>query len=213
MSAHLGYDTDKRIIYVTTTPTVGELTLNVKVDIYSDMKEDWQSDSDLGKLKFPLSEPVGGNVTKPPTTISPYYFLKYGWIMRPYEADHTLYLENGYLLVDGGGNPWIKTLGGYTVNIRDTVPADAYSVPGEGGSITEQDKLDIAEKVWIALNRTLTAGVKDSEIDLILSYSEDILKLTGYKVTKSGDVITIYEANGVDIWRQYNLANDGRVLV
>lgn len=41
----------------------------------------------------------------------------------------------------------------------------------------------------------------------------DMIKLTGYKVTKSGDVITIYESNGSTVWRQYNLANGGRVEV
>ena len=41
----------------------------------------------------------------------------------------------------------------------------------------------------------------------------DILKLTGYKVTKSGDVITIYESDGTTLWRKYNLASGGRVQV
>lgn len=41
----------------------------------------------------------------------------------------------------------------------------------------------------------------------------DILKLTGNKVTKSGDVITIYEDDGTTVWKQFNLANDGRVEV
>lgn len=147
MAVHIAYDTDKRIIYVTTAPTNGQLTLDVKIDIYSDMKEDWRSNSALNKLKFPLAGPVGGNITKPPTKISPYYFLKYNWVMRPYEEDHTLYLENGYLLVDGGGDPWIRTIGGYAVNIRDTVPTDSFSIPSEGG-ITEQDKIDIIDGVW-----------------------------------------------------------------
>ena len=41
----------------------------------------------------------------------------------------------------------------------------------------------------------------------------DIAKLTGNKVTKSGDVITIYEDDESTVWRQYNLAGDGRVEV
>ena len=45
---------------------------------------------------------------------------------------------------------------------------------------------------------------------LILS---DIIKLTGNKVTKSGDIITIYEANGTTVWRQYDLSDGGRVEV
>jgi hypothetical protein len=41
----------------------------------------------------------------------------------------------------------------------------------------------------------------------------DILQLLGNKVTKSGDVITIYETDGITVWRQYNLASGGRVEV
>jgi len=175
VAVHLDYDTDKRIIYVTTAPTAGELILDVRKDIYSDMKEDWRTDATLNKMKFPLFQPVGGNQITGTKKISSYYFLKYEWRCRPYEEDHTLYLENGYLLVEGGGNPWIKTMGGYTVNIRDSIPADAFDTGSSSVS--------------------------------------DILKLTGYKVTKSGDVITIYEADGVTPWRQYNLSGGGRVQV
>jgi hypothetical protein len=41
----------------------------------------------------------------------------------------------------------------------------------------------------------------------------EIAKLTGNKVTKSGDIITIYEDNGITPWKQYNLANGGRVEI
>lgn len=172
MAAHLNYDTDKRIVYVTTAPTNGVLTLDVKVDIYSDMKEDWKNVAALNKLKFPLSDPVGGNLTKPPDTISPFYFFKYGWRMRPYEEDHTLYLENGYLLVDGGGDPWVATLGAYTVNIRDTVPADAFAIAGGGSGPTAQE---IAIAVW---DRILSAA------------NHNIPNSSGRRLRELGDIIS-----------------------
>ena len=50
------------------------------------------------------------------------------------------------------------------------------------------------------------AGEYDTEITSI----EIIKKLTGNKLTASGDIITIYEDNGVDVWKQYNLIDDGR---
>lgn len=177
MAAHIDYDTDKRIIYVTTAPTGGVLTLNAQVDIYSDAKEDWKTNSSLHKLKFPFQEPVGGNAIIPSVkSISPYYFLKYGWRMRPYEADHTLYLTDAYLLIDGGGDPWIKTLGAYTVNVRDSIPADAFT-------------LDVG---------SILAGT---------------LKMIGNKVTRVGDVITIYEDDQVTVWKQFDLTGGGRVEV
>ena len=148
MAAHVAYDTDKRIIYVTTAPTNGVVELDVKIDIYSDMKEDWRTDANLGRHKFPLFQPVGGNVIIPgEKAISPYYFLKYGWVMRPYEANHTLYLNNAYLLLDGGGDAWIPTIGAYTVNVRDSIPSDSFTLL-TGSGVTEQDKLDIADRVW-----------------------------------------------------------------
>lgn len=154
MATHLSYDTDERIVTVITAPTSGTLSLDVKQNIYSDMKKDWKENATLNKFKFPLSEPVGGNITKPPDKISPFYFVKFGWTFRPYEGDHSLYLENGYLLVDGGGDPWIKTVGGYTVNVRDTVPADAFAIASGGGATPAA----VAAAVWAyVLNSTRTA--------------------------------------------------------
>lgn len=196
MAAKIDYDTDKRIIYVTDAPIAGVLTLNVVADIYSDSKEDWKISSALNKFKFPFSEPVGGNTIIPATKyISPYYFLKYGWKMRPYEEDHTLYLTDAYLLIDGGGDPWMTTLGGYTVNIRDSIPADSFILGGDYPSVNE-----------------ITTGVRTeltTEMILIL----EIARYTGNKITRSGDVITIYEEDGYTIWKKYNVANRGRVPI
>jgi len=50
-------------------------------------------------------------------------------------------------------------------------------------------------------------------IAAMYSLVEDIAKLTGHKVTKSGDTITIFEEDGITPWRQYNLADGGRVEV
>jgi hypothetical protein len=47
--------------------------------------------------------------------------------MRPYEADHTLYLKNAYLQLSGGGDPWLPAIGAFTINIRDVVPADSVT--------------------------------------------------------------------------------------
>lgn len=215
MAANLNYDTDNRIIYVTTAPTGGELTLDVKQNIYSDMKKDWGETPALNKFKFPLAEPVGGNLTKPPDTISPFYFTKYGWTMRPYEGDHTLYLENGYLLVDGGGDPWNTTIGAYTVNVRDTVPADAFAVAGSGAATPAA----IAAAVWAyALNSSRTAGEELENItglvidqDVVL---EIIRKMAVNKVVVDGNnIATVYEDNGVDVWRTFDLSDLGRVEV
>jgi hypothetical protein len=51
----------------------------------------------------------------------------------------------------------------------------------------------------------------DGKIDSIQAVVDIIVRLTGNKVTASGDIITIFEADGVTPWRQYDLANGGRV--
>jgi hypothetical protein len=233
MATHLDYDTDERIIYVTTAPTGGTLTLDVKQNIYSDMKKDWKEIAALNKFKFPLSFPVGGNVIVPGEKyISPYYFLQYDWTMRPYEGDHTLYLENAYLLLDGGGDPWNNTLGGYTVNVRDSIPADAFTIVEAGG-----DPDTIAAAVWAYMvNSARTAGEElenitgvvdsiETKVDSLIAAvssvdgkidAQDVVLdalriITGNDVTKAGDIITIYEDDKVTPWRKYNLANGQRI--
>ena len=193
MAAHIDYDTDKRIIFVTTAPINETLALNGKIDIYSDMKEDWRTNPTLNRLKFPLSEPVGGNTIDPNTgkKISPFYFLKFGWKMRPYEADHTLYIQDSYLLVNGGGDPWIRTLGGYTVNVRDSIPANSFTDTisvGSGLSPEEQIKVD---ELWrlrgLKPGETLEAQAPEDGIPgHIQSGDIDItLTKTGPKTTKA----------------------------
>jgi len=120
--------------------------------------------------------------------------------MRPYEADHVLYLENGYLLVEGGGNPWNDTLSAYRVLVRDSIPADAYAV-GSGSASA------IAAAVW---GESATAYTTPGTFGY---YLDRLFKEGTHKVTRSGDVITIYESNGIDVMIQYDLASGGRVEV
>jgi hypothetical protein len=40
----------------------------------------------------------------------------------------------------------------------------------------------------------------------------DIAKLTGNKVTKTGNILTIYEDDGLTIWKTVDITNGGRVL-
>lgn len=58
----------------------------------------------------------------------------------------------------------------------------------------------------IATLSTLGDDITESQVMI-----EVIEKLTGNKVTKSGDIISIFESDGVTLWRRYNLANGGRV--
>jgi len=81
-----------------------------------------------------------------------YLFLLNGWKIRPYEGDHTLSVVGGTLIGSGGGDPFVSTLGDYTVRIRYEQPVQAigYSTTGSGGPSAES----IAAAVLSALNAT-----------------------------------------------------------
>jgi len=64
-----------------------------------------------------------------------------------------------------------------------------------------------AESVWNALGADYLVAGSFGEM------MSDILKLTGHKVTYAGGIITIYEADGSTVWRQYDLSNHGRTQV
>jgi hypothetical protein len=127
----------------------GETSLDAKVDIYSDWKE-WVLESDNSKYLQALRT-VGGDPTTGAQFISPYYFLMNGWRIRPHEADHFLVVD-GNLFVDGGGNPFITTLGAYNVVVNLTTSVNAVTevvtASGIEASVSEQDKADIVDGVW-----------------------------------------------------------------
>jgi hypothetical protein len=91
------------------------------------------------------------------TSIPKYCYLVNSWRVRPQEADHTLAVTNGIILVDGGGDPFVNTLSPYTVriNYQQPVQAIAVSTGGGGGGAT-------AAEVWDYSSRTLTSGAAPS---------------------------------------------------
>lgn len=134
---------------------------------------------------------------------------------------------------------WITATGFSTHSVADIWNYATRSLTSFGSLIFN---------IWHSMERTLTAGTKDAEIDAIQAdlnnpdqykasgfatqnppsqdlndYKADIsglnalildiTKLTGNKVIRSGDIITIYESDGITIWREYDLSNGGRVLV
>lgn len=126
----------------------GITELDAKVDIYSDTKEDWQIDATLNKFRF-IFRSIGGDDTAPGEIAPLYSFIKFGWRIRPDEADHTLNITNGAILVEGdtSADPFVDTVGDFTVRIRMYVPVKA-TIVASGSGVTEQDKTDIISGVW-----------------------------------------------------------------
>lgn len=117
----------------TITLTAGTTQVSVR-DVWSRWV-DWFLTSDNSKF-LPAFEQVGGNDIDiaQGTKIPIYAFLVNGWKLKPQEANHTLTIGDGILLVNGGGDPFINTDGAYVVRINYQQPVQAISFTSGGGS-------------------------------------------------------------------------------
>lgn len=142
----IAFDGPTKII----TLSSGTTELDV-VDLYSRWK-DWLT---LDNAKFlPAFEVVGGNAIDAAsgTAVPLYAFLINGWRLRPQEANHTLNVSGGVLLVSGGGDPFINPIGTFTVRINYQQPVQAigFSTGGGGGGLTTQQQEQLAKAANLA---------------------------------------------------------------
>lgn len=88
MAVKVEWDTTNKIIRVKD----GITDIDIQVDFYSDGKEDWLVSEDLSKFEFPFRV-VGGDDLAPGKIITPKYFLKAPWVIKPYEGNHELTMD------------------------------------------------------------------------------------------------------------------------
>ncbi len=127
----------------TITLDLGTVTLSVR-DVYSRWV-DWFISVNGNQKYLPAFLTVGGDTIDATagTKIPIYAFLINGWRIKPQEADHTLQVNDGILLVDGGGDPF-------------TISFDS------GGSGVSYTLEQIADAVWTRTQRELTAASTSS---------------------------------------------------
>jgi len=164
--------------------------LNVR-DMYSRWKE-WVIQAGSGFL--PAFHTIGGDPVNEAEGIyiTSYFFLINGWRIKPAEVDHTLKVVGGVLLTIEGTEPFIPTSGNYKVLVSYSQPIKSETIATTGSTI---NPAIIAEAVW-----SYTSGLI-------------VKKMLYNKVTKNNDIITIYNDDGTTIWKQFNLAQGGRVEV
>ncbi len=103
------------------------------------------------QYNFAFSQ-VGGNPAGGANSIPFYTFLSNGWKIRPEEVSGTTTVTGGILLTDDNSDPFVDTLGAYTVRINYQQPVQAIAVStGGGGGAT-------ASEVWSFATRTLSSG-------------------------------------------------------
>ena len=132
--------------------SAGTVVLDL-IDLWSRWK-DWLLLGNAGAAR--AFDTVGGEPIDPAagTLVPLYLFLLNGWKIRPQEANHTLTVTNGTLLVSGGGDPFVNTLGNYVVRIRYSQPVQAigYSTTGGGTAPTVNDIVAGIEAAVIPVN-------------------------------------------------------------
>lgn len=126
---------------------------------------DWVALSDNAKY-LPAFRTVGGDDVDlaAGTKVPAYCYLINGWRVRPQEATHTLNVTGGILLVDGGGDPFLNTLGNFIVRVNYSQPVQAITVAtGGGGSGAWSDISEDGETYGqsIRLMRSILLGLTD----------------------------------------------------
>jgi len=140
--------------WTTKTITLSSWTVTMWVrDLWSRWV-DWFLTSDNSKY-LPAFEQVWGNDIDVGawTSIPIYAFLKNWWKIKPQEASHTLNVNDGILLVDGGGDPFINTSWSFIVRINYSQPVQAITVATWGGggwglTPTQSEQLENTVKKW-----------------------------------------------------------------
>lgn len=177
------------------TLTAGTTTFSVR-DLYSRWV-DWMFTGDNSKY-LPAFESIGGNPIDPGqgTYIPIYAFLINGWKLKPQEANHTLSVTDGILLVSGGGDPFINTTGSYVVRINYQQPVQAISFDSGGGTGTAPTKEEIRQEM----------DDNSSKMELIRLLVDEMHKIQGLDASNPMTVTpTLRSAGSIDL----DLSGDG----
>lgn len=131
----LAFDGPNKVISL----SAGTSSLGVR-DLWSRWV-DWVATGDNSKY-LPAFTSIGGDEidASSGTYIPVYAFLQNGWRIKPQEANHTLNVSDGILLVAGGGDPFVNTNGSFVVrvNYQQPVQAISFSTGGGGGGLTTE---------------------------------------------------------------------------
>jgi hypothetical protein len=148
MGVKVEFDPVAKLIIPTISPDGdNRITLNVKIDIYSDGKEDWINSPALNKRTFPITA-IGGQLT-PNGALGTTYLVGEGWKIRPFESSHTFVIE-GNIFTDTGDNLVLPTVGAFQVVTQSVVSTLVENVASAS---------DIAQGVWSAAESPFASPV------------------------------------------------------
>jgi hypothetical protein len=148
MGAKATFDPVTKLITLTQAPDGnGRVTIDAKIDLYSDAKEDWKTDLNLNKFRFPFTT-VGGDDLGGGVQAGAYFFLDNaaGWRIRPYNAAHYLTIVGNLYGKDPAQPIVVPTAGAFSVIVQFERSSLTQQVQTGGGS--GLTLADIAGAVW-----------------------------------------------------------------
>lgn len=160
----ISFDGANRLIVL----SAGTVGLGVR-DLWSRWV-DWHALSDNSKYLLAMRSVGGDDIIAGETSIPVYTYLTNGWRIRPQEASHTLTVDDGILLVDGGGDPFVPTVGSFNVQISYQQPVQAITVNTAGSSGPSAG--DIAAAVIAAMNAAPPKIDSDDVAEKVWNYSQ-----------------------------------------
>ena len=172
---------------------IGTTSLSVR-DLWS-RAVDWWLTEDNSKFIFPLTQVGGDSIDAAAGTMIPIYcFLMSGWKVKPQEANHTLSVGDGILLVDGGGDPFVATTGAFTVRINYQQPVQAISFASSGGGTAIIDYQQVTEAIWNAPISSYVSGGSFGK--MLQDQGTNIMKVLGLVHQNIQIDRTVYDAQG-----------------
>jgi hypothetical protein len=173
--------------------STGDTTHDIKRDIYSAWKRWVQTGNGQYDAAFFIEggTPIGATGLFTGAT----FILSNGWKLMAGDWDHLSFVS-GNLFSDDG----IDTVPNpdYSASLKTFGSVNAQGINTGGGIGTPAQ---VADAVWQSsyLGKTMQQII------------DDIRLITNNKVTKSGEIITIYEDDGITIWKQYDLTAGERL--
>lgn len=119
--------------------SIGTVEMNVR-DLWSRWVDWWLTD-DNSKYGIWMFNIGGDDINETEGTKVPIFlFMDPAVKIKPQEADHTLGVIEGVLIVQGGGEPFMHTTGSHLVqvNYQQPVQAIAFTTDGSGGLTVDQ---------------------------------------------------------------------------
>jgi len=228
MGAKATFDAISKTITLIQAPVNNQVSLSTAIDLYSDAKEDWKTDSILNKFTFPIRV-IGGDDLGGGLKAGSYFFLlnDLGWRIKPYEGDHELTIDGNLYANDPTAPIFKSTTGAFTVAVRLNTSSLTQQTAGtDASSLATAVRNELTPELTlidasIASRATQTSvDSVEGKVDAIIvtvgnmsTVIDDIIKYQANKsiINISEKTLTIYEADGIEIFKVFDLQDSNGI--